>query len=73
MQEAITPPGMALVLQLLLALAFDTAVGMCYHASERSFGKEHEVVQYSQRVPPNYGKVAERMYDIFRLTSRREP
>jgi hypothetical protein len=31
---------------------------------------EHEVAKYSQRDPKNYGKVAKRLYNIFRLTGR---
>jgi hypothetical protein len=31
---------------------------------------EREIVRYSQKTPPNYGKVAKRMYNIFRLTGR---
>lgn len=31
---------------------------------------EHEVAKYSQRDPRNYGKVAKRLYNIFRLTGR---
>jgi hypothetical protein len=31
---------------------------------------EHEVTKYSRRHPPNYGKVAKRLYNIFRLTGR---
>jgi hypothetical protein len=31
---------------------------------------EHEAAKYSRRDPPNYGKVAKRLYNIFRLTGR---
>jgi hypothetical protein len=31
---------------------------------------EREVVRYSLKTPPNFGKVAKRMYNIFRLTGR---
>lgn len=31
---------------------------------------EHEVTKYSRRDPKNYGKVAKRLYNIFRLTGR---
>ena len=31
---------------------------------------EHEVTKYSRRDPRNYGKVAKRLYNIFRLTGR---
>ena len=31
---------------------------------------EHEVIKYSRRDPRNYGKVAKRLYNIFRLTGR---
>jgi hypothetical protein len=31
---------------------------------------EHEVAKYSQRDPKNFGKVAKRLYNIFRLTGR---
>ena len=31
---------------------------------------EHEVTKYSRRDPRNYGKVAKRLYNVFRLTGR---